>query len=140
MFGPHLIPNLFADDSILCHDISHPSDRHEVTSSLSSDLDKIRNWSNTWNMSFKLEKSRTITLCHRKDHSANSPMYFLNNRLKEVQSLKLLGLTLSHDLSWANHILKLAPKANHRLSILRHAKSFLAHLNSYPPTRPSSIA
>ena len=38
---------LFADNSILCCGISHPSDRQAAASSLSSDLDKITNWSNT---------------------------------------------------------------------------------------------
>ena len=101
---------LFADDSTVCHDISHPFDRQIVTSSLSSDLNKITNWSNTWNMSYNPEKFHILTLSLRKDNSANPPIYFLNNRLKEIQSLKLLGLTLSHDLSWASYISKLASK------------------------------
>ena len=39
--------SISADDSTLCHDISHPSDRRAEVSPLSSDLDKITNWSNT---------------------------------------------------------------------------------------------
>ena len=38
---------LFTDDSTLCHDISHLSDRQASDSPLSSDLDKITNWLNT---------------------------------------------------------------------------------------------
>ena len=38
---------LFADDSTLCRDISHPSDGQAAASPLSSDLDKITNWSST---------------------------------------------------------------------------------------------
>ena len=60
-------------------------------------------------------------------------LYFLNNPLEEVQSFKLLGLTIIHDLSWANHISKLASKASCQLSILCQGPS-LAHLNSYPPS------
>jgi len=48
---------LFANDSTLCHDITHPSVRQAADSSLSWDLDKISNWSNAWNMSFNPEKS-----------------------------------------------------------------------------------
>ena len=43
-----------------------------------------------------------------------------------------MGLTISHDLSWVNHILKSVSKAKQNPS--------LAHLNSYPPTRPSFTA
>ena len=54
---------------------------------------------------------------------------FLINHLEEVWSFKLLGLTLSHDLSWENHISKLGCKASCRLGILRRRKSFLPQLN-----------
>ena len=77
-------------------------------------------------MSFHPEKSHTLTL-HLSERTVwpTPPIYLLNNPLKEVQSFKLLGLTLSHDLSWANHISKLASKASRRLGTLRHAKAFL---------------
>ena len=76
-------------------------------------------------MSFNPEKSHAITLSHRKDHTANPLIYFLNNSLKKVQSLEFLHFTLSHDLSWANHISKLASRASHQLGIFHRAKSFL---------------
>jgi len=60
-----------------------------------------------------------------KDRLVNPPIDLLNNPLEEVQSFKLLGLTISHDLSWANHIPKLVSKASHQLGILRHTRSFL---------------
>ena len=70
----------------------------------------------------------TLSLCLSKRTIWNrtlTPIYFLNNRLEEVLSLKLLGLTICHDLSLESHISKLASKASRRLGILRHAKSFL---------------
>jgi len=57
----------FADDCTLCHTICHPSDQQAAAYSLSADLDKITNWSNTWNMSFNPEKSHTLTMSLRKD-------------------------------------------------------------------------
>ena len=59
---------LFADDSTLCRIICHPSDQQTAHSSLSADLNKITNWSNTWNMYFNPDKSHTLTLSLRKDH------------------------------------------------------------------------
>ena len=76
-------------------------------------------------MSFNPDKSHALTISLRKDHLANNPIYFLNNPLEEVQSFKLLGLTINHDISWANYISKLAYKASCRLSILCRTKSFL---------------
>ena len=76
-------------------------------------LKKIISWSNTWYMSFNPDKSHTLMLSLRKDHMANPPIYLLSNPLEEVQSLKLLDFTIGHDLSWANHISKLASKVSH---------------------------
>ena len=39
--------------------------------------------------------------------------------------MKLLGLTIGHDHSWANYVPKLASKASHRLGSFRRTKSFL---------------
>jgi len=77
-----------ADDSILYHDILHPSDRQAAATSFSSDIDKITSFSNTWNMSFNPGKSHTLTISLQKDCLANSPIHFLNNHLEEVQSVK----------------------------------------------------
>ena len=109
---------LFADDSTLCQDIPLPSDRQAAVSSLSSDLDKITSWSNTWNMSFNPDKYHTLTLSLQKDCMSNLPIYFLSNPL-EGHSLILVGLTVSRDLSWANNILKLASKAGWASSIIQ---------------------
>ena len=67
-FSPMISPTLrkilypFADDSTLCRTICHPSDRQAAASSLTADLDKITNWSNTWNMSFNPDKSHILTM------------------------------------------------------------------------------
>ena len=80
---------LFADDCTLFHDIPHLSDRQAAASSLSSDLDKITRWSNTWIMSFNPDMSHSPAL-----------------------SPKGLSGTISQDLSLANQISKLASKAS----------------------------
>ena len=44
--------------------------------------------------------------------------------LEEFKALKLVGLTMRHDLSLANHNSKLVSKASHQLGILCCTKSF----------------
>ena len=83
--------HLFADDSNLVLQIDKV-----VASSLSSDLDKITRWSNTWNMSFNPDKSHTLAI--RKDHLANYSIHFLNNPLEDVQSSSMN----SHSNSWVS--------------------------------------
>uniref|UniRef100_A0A8C4PX44 RNA-directed DNA polymerase from mobile element jockey n=1 Tax=Eptatretus burgeri TaxID=7764 RepID=A0A8C4PX44_EPTBU len=100
-----------------------PLDRKAAPTSLSEDLDKITNWSNTWNTSSNPDKSLNVS---PKGPSGTPPpqIYFLNNPLEEVLSFKLLDLSIWHDLSWESHISKLASIASQRLGILRRAKSF----------------
>ena len=61
---------LFVHDSTICCDIPHPSDRQAAASSLSSDLDKITSWSNTWKMSFNPDKSHIYTISLQQDRLA----------------------------------------------------------------------
>ena len=63
--------HLCADDSTLCRTICHPSDRKAAASSLTADLFKITNWSNTWSMTFNPDKSHTLTMSFQKDHLEN---------------------------------------------------------------------
>ena len=103
-----------ADDSTLYRDITPPSDWQAAASSLSPDFDKITRCSNTWNTSFNPVKSHDLSFSLWKDQMANPPVYFLHNPPHEDQSIKLLHLTISNDLSWTNHISKLAWKVSHR--------------------------
>ena len=69
-------------------------------------------------MSFNPDKSHTLTLSLQNDHLANPPINFLHNPLEEVESLKCLGLTMSYNLSWANHRVVLHTSPESRLSLL----------------------
>ena len=53
----------------------------------------------------------------------NPLMYFLNKPSEEVQSVKPLGFTIIHNLSWANHIAEFVSKANCRLGIFHYAQA-----------------
>ena len=125
---------LFADDSILCRIICHPSEWQAAASSLTADLCKITNWSNMWNMSFNPDKSHTLTVSLRKDCLETPSIYFHNNPLEEVLSFKLMGLTICHDLFWESHISNLASKASRRRGNLRRSKSFLGPLGLHVQT------
>ena len=79
---------LFADASILCHTICHPSDCHAAAISLSADLDIITIWSNNCKKTIGTRISHSHFV-FPKGPPGNIPcplIYFLNNPLEEVLS------------------------------------------------------
>ena len=78
-------------------------------------LKKITSWSNTWNVSSNHNKSNTLTISLQKDRTGNPfplPLINILTILFKKFTFKLLGLTISYDCSWANHISKLVSKAS----------------------------
>ena len=102
----------------------HPSDEQAAAFSLSADIERIMGWSNTWNMSLNPDKSHSHSVSP-KGPLANTLIYFLNNALEDVQSLKLLGLTRGYDHSWTNNTSKWDLQSSLLTGFLHHAKPFL---------------
>ena len=65
----------------------------------------------------------TVTLSLWKNCQTNPPIYyFFDQPLEEIE---LLGLTISNDLCWANHMAKFTSQVKGKLGILQRSKSFL---------------
>lgn len=76
---------------------------------LQEDLKRVETWSNTWGM--KLNESKCAVL----KIGPNNPNkeYILNNTmLSTVSEQNDLGVTITSDLKWENHIVKIAKKCN----------------------------
>jgi len=91
---------LFADDSTLCHDIPHTSDRQVAASSLPWDLYKITSLPNTWNMSFNPDKSHTLAISHWKDCLATLLFIPSHCFIQHIKCSFPLSLSLSKELCW----------------------------------------
>ena len=127
----HLEPELFCADTFTPTDavtsIILQRGKLQPLPSLQT-LKKNTRWSSTWNRFFNPDKSHTNDLT-TKGPSATLPLpspipSTFYNPLEEVQSYKILGLTIIPYFSWANNISKSASKASRRLGILHQTKSF----------------
>jgi len=93
---------LFADDALIFNTRGN-------SLILQNDLKTLENWSHTWQMSFNTSKCCVLSI-GEKDSTHS---YFLNNnRLKNVNSHPYLGVEISHNLKWDDHIEKVTTKAN----------------------------
>jgi hypothetical protein len=69
---------------------------------LQNDLNSLDEWAHTWQFKFNMEKCETMRLTHSNDTLKSS--YTLGTSiLKDTESFKDLGVTVSHDLTWSKH-------------------------------------
>jgi hypothetical protein len=102
---------LFADDCLLYREINTFQDHL----SLQQDLKKLEQWADTWGMRFNATKCYILSI-----KGQSSYLYQLNDTLlKHVPHTPYLGILLSHDLRWGDHIAKATKKANATLGFLR---------------------
>lgn len=132
---PGVEMRLFADDCVLFCNISSPSDQEN----LSKSLGRIGDWCSRWGMVLNTEKSVIMRITRKK-----APLSFNyklgSSPLKEVTSVKYLGLTLTNTLSWNEHIDNVCSSAFRKLCFLRHklkaAPSNVKLLSYYSLIRP----
>ena len=98
---------LFADDCVIYRTIRGPSD----ADLLQQDLHKLTDWQNKWLMRFNEKKCYVMRIAQ-----ARSPLQFeytLNgSQLQSTSCHGYLGVDISSDLKWNQHIFRTAAKAN----------------------------
>ena len=110
---------LFADDTTLFIDYESET---EATNKLNVDLNKINAWANRWLVTFSPSKTETLLVSLKRHDQDPQPVVFDNTIIKEVKIHKHLGMTLSNDLSWNDHIDDLLNRAGKRIDILSYLK------------------
>ena len=120
---------LFADDTAIY--LSLTSVNQSIT--LQNDLKSLEIWENKWDMEFNPSKCQVIHVTKRKQVIPSR--YFLHGTLLEsVSSAKYLGVDISHNLSWDDHVNRITKKANQTLGFLRRnikVKSESLKANAY---------
>ena len=85
---------------------------------LQKDLEILENWEKLWDMSFNPSKCQVIHVTRRK--TPLQTKYHLHGCvLESVPSAKILGVTISEDLKWSEHINNITKKANQTLGFLK---------------------
>ena len=103
---------LFADDCIIYKKINSMQDCQR----LQHDLHCLAQWETTWRMAFHPDRCNVL----RVTRSPVSYSYSLKgHQLEEVTTAKYLGVDLSNNLLWKDHIDRIVKKANCTLGFLR---------------------
>ena len=87
---------------------------------LQSDLFRLSEWYKTWQLKFNPDKCETMRITHKQDESKESYTPDPNGKiLKSVKNIKDLGITISYDLSWSDHIHEVVNEANKVLGVIK---------------------
>ena len=107
---------LFADDCLVYREVRSQEDRVR----LQADLYALGEWSARWGMRFNTSKCEVLQVGTGSRTLPATHFYILNGDvLKLVSSAKYLGVLVTHNLSWGEHINAIASKANAKLGWAR---------------------
>ncbi|OWF50811.1 RNA-directed DNA polymerase from transposon BS [Mizuhopecten yessoensis] len=110
---------LFADDTSLYVTVDIPRVSADI---LNSDLNKFHNWSQRWLVNFNPSKTETLLISRKTIKPFHPPLNMNNTNISEVATHKHLGIFLSGNGHWNEHISYLISKISPKINILRKFK------------------
>ena len=107
---------LFADDCVLYRNIKSPID----CQILQDDLNSLAQWETDWQMKFNVAKCHSMRMTRQLPENQIQFEYSLHQqRLEQVQSAKYLGITITDNLDWGQHVSEISCKATKTMGFLR---------------------
>ena len=82
----------------------------------------IDKWSSNWQVKMNATKTKSIIFSVKNTKPYHPQLYLAGEAVEELKAHKHLGLILSSNLSWRNHILGIYSKASKRVHMLKGLK------------------
>ena len=92
---------LFADDTSLCLIVEHSG---TAALCLNNDPQTITDWEHNWFITVNPLKTQSLTISRKINKPYHPPLYMSGIQINEVNSHKHIGIYLSNDCTWHNHI------------------------------------
>ena len=112
---------LFAYDCICYYEIRDTDDLLK----LQKDIDRLGCWARKWGMRFQPIKCNIMQITRKRTNKIEASYTLECMVLENVDSIKYLGVTITHDLRWNTNISNICTKANRTLGFLRRSLSVL---------------
>ena len=113
---------LCADDTSLNIIVDNPINAAGI---LNADLETIHLWAGKWLVKFNPAKSESLLVSGKTNRNVHPPLIMNTEYINEVQHHKHLGIFLSNDGTWHEHIKYIASKAWQKIYIMRKLKFLL---------------
>ena len=116
---------LYADDILLYRRIIS----HEDCTLLQNDINNLIKWSIDWQLLFNFDKCEFLWITNKLSPTVTT--YNMESKIiKQVSSVKYLGITINEKLQWAEHISNITKKASNTLGFLhRNLKHCPPHIS-----------
>lgn len=106
---------LFADDCVMFKKIDSVDDQVLLNKCVSN----VYQWCNEWGMKLNSEKTVYMNVTRKKNYFS-FPYMLSSHLLKEVSDYRYLGVTITKNLSWNNHVSNICSSAFRKLCFLRY--------------------
>ena len=120
---------MYADDTTLFNSTERPKSstqqRQQLCDALNKDLQTISEWGSQWLVAFNSSKTQSVLHSRLKGDGDQHSLQMSNCTLQESDTISLLGLTVSSDLSWKSYIQNASKKAAQRIGSLYRASRYL---------------
>ena len=118
--------NLFADDTCLSMVVGNPSAAGTI---LQNDINRIIVWADKWLVRYNPSKSESLIIFRKRNKPTHPDLLIYNAVIPQVNIHKHLGVFISSNVSWDNHLENIIDKSRKKISIMRHLKSVLDRLS-----------
>lgn len=118
--------SLYADDTVL---YCFSKDPELLVKNLNEDLSSVAQWLHDNKLTLNLDKTKAMIIgSNRKLSNISSfSLSVFDNDISTVSSFKYLGIMLSTNFTWTDHIEYISSKINKNLGLLRRIKHLLPH-------------
>ncbi|KAI8482030.1 hypothetical protein Bbelb_402060 [Branchiostoma belcheri] len=91
---------------------------------MQTSMTAVQSWATSYSMEANAKKTKDMVISCRKD-PVNPPPLMLNGQpVERVKKFKLLGVTVTSDLTWDEHVKGIISKVQPRIHYLRLAKKY----------------
>ena len=119
----HCKVSIYTDDTIL---YCFSSSTVILEDSLNADLTVVAEWLNMNKLTLNFEKTKLMVIgSEQKCNAISLSVRVGEKEVKEVNKLEYLGVTLTSNFKWSEHIEKISGKINKRLGLLKRTKHLL---------------
>ena len=126
----HSVADIYADDTTISYSTHYTAAPNDILHCLQTNIDEILNWSadNKMILNETKTKSMLVTAGKRlakKMEQSTLQLHVNSTELEQVNSHKLLGVTIDSQLTFDQHVKNLCTKLSQRIAVLPKIRRFL---------------